>query len=698
MISLILPYWDRQGAAIKALAQLKETYGDLDFEIVLVDDGNAVPFVVPDIGLNIKVVTLPRKDIPKCPTTAWNAGVEAASGEIIVLSCIEILHTKPVLKELADAVMNIGPLGYVLAAAWCPDSGDWHCHSTVKTPRNPTGTGIAFCGAMHKDLYLKAGGFDDAYREGAGYEDNDFINRMLVAGARFVIRDDLVVIHPKEGASIQWGEERFLINERLYYQKWPKELRLNSITFCCVNAGDYLGRGREYVKNLRGMLGNCLPSGLAFKFVCFTDDPFECEGVEFRLLPSDSAVGWNQKIALFKQGVFEDGERVVYLDLDTLLIGRIDKVLDYQGEFAVLRDFWRPTGLGPAVILWRGGFGGWIYEKYEKSGFPQLERGDQEWLELVFAEEAYQPNILQDLYPTIFCSFKNDCRPHPPQNTRIVCFHGLPRPHDVPGWVQECWSGRATGAALEMLCNVEMAKIAANIRHNSARDIVHLDQLPAKESSVLLIGGGPSMKNCIEEIREKAKNSIIIAMNGSADYLAENGIKPDIQIGIDARAENLRFFKKRSAAQYYLASQCDPAIFDFIGDAILFHIALVDWDQYLPDTKPAMAIGGGHSVGMYAMSLAYVLGFRKMHLYGYDSSYREDEHHAYSQQSNDDDPVIEAYVNDRTYKTTNWMVVQVNEFKDLSRELAQMGCTITTHGDGLLPYVAWQTAMLANAA
>ena len=699
MISLILPYWDRQEAADNALKQLAQTYPDLDMEVIVVDDGNPIPFKTPDVALNIRIIRLPEKTTPKCPTTAWNAGVEAAAGEIIILSCVEVLHTKPVIEQLVSAVSNIGPLGYVLAAAWCPDTENYHCHSAIKTPRNPTGTGIAFCGAMYKSLFYKAGGFDEAYREGAGYEDNDFINRMLVAGARFVIRDDLVVIHPKAGATIDWGGGKFERNERLYYEKWPQELRLNAITFCCVNAGDYLGRGREYVEKLYAMLLCCLPDGMAFKFVCFTDDPFEKEGIECRGLPDWQLQGWNHKIALFKKGVFEDGERVVYFDLDTLLIGRIDKILDYEGEFAVLRDFWRPEGLGPAVMLWRAGFGDWIWDDYAKAGKPELDRGDQEWLETVFSAHGYTPAILQDMYPGVFCSFKGDCKPHPPQGTRVVCFHGLPRPHDCGDWMAEVWNGRATGSAVELLCNVAMSKIAENIKSACMRDIPMLDQLPPNDGEVMLIGGGPSMKADLGLIRAKAAAGVpIIAMNGTADFLADNGITPDMQIAIDAREENLRFLKRRSAKQYFLASQCHPALFDHIGNPTLFHIALVDWEQYVPRETRAMVLGGGHSVGLFAMTLAYVLGFRKMHLYGYDSSYQEDSHHAYEQKSNDEDAVIEAYVNGRTFKTTSWMVAQVNEFQELSGQLSQIGCTITTHGQGLLPYVAWQRATLAKAA
>lgn len=219
MISLVLPYWDRRAAASHALDQLERTYRGVDLEVVVVDDGNPTPFVAPKGALDFTVVRLPAKAGPMCPCTAWNAGARAARGDILVLSCIEILHTYPVLEQLAAEVKRLGPKGYALAAAWCPEHRAWHCHSTVRVPDCPVGTGIAFCGALHKAFFLEVG-FDEAYRDGAGYEDRDFIRRMVKAGARWSMRDDLVVVHPKTGASIKWSENAFQRNEALYRSRW----------------------------------------------------------------------------------------------------------------------------------------------------------------------------------------------------------------------------------------------------------------------------------------------------------------------------------------------------------------------------------------------------------------------------------------------------------------------------------------------
>lgn len=209
MISLILPYWNRKEAAAKALARIHVLYPDI--EVIVVDDGNEEPF---------GNVRLPLKHEPKSPVTAWNEGVRQAKHEVVVISCVEILHDEPILYRMFE---SLDENTVVLAAAFCPESNEWHCHSKHKSagaPATPEGTGRPFCAMLHKSLYWKAGGFDEEFREGAGYEDMDWINSILAVGGRFVIRDDLVVIHPKTGATIKWPAEKFERNKRIYEARW----------------------------------------------------------------------------------------------------------------------------------------------------------------------------------------------------------------------------------------------------------------------------------------------------------------------------------------------------------------------------------------------------------------------------------------------------------------------------------------------
>jgi hypothetical protein len=48
-------------------------------------------------------------------------------------------------------------------------------------------------------------------------------------------------------------------------------------------------------------------------------------------------------------------------------------------------------------------------------------------------------DILQEMHPGEFVSYKTHCTKGVPDGARVVCFHGRPRPHEVGGWVKDYW-------------------------------------------------------------------------------------------------------------------------------------------------------------------------------------------------------------------------------------------------------------------
>lgn len=683
MISLILPYWERQEAADRALLWMWRSYADLDLEIIVVDDGSLTPFrhnlrIAP--FRNLRVIRLPSKPGPKSPVTCWNEGVRAARGDIVVLSCIEIQHTTPILKALTK---DLAPDEYRMAAAWCPEYQSWHTHSSVQVPECPKGTGLGFCAALHKDLYWKAGGFDEDYREGAGYEDRDFIHRLTKAGARFVHRDDLVVVHPKSGATIQWGAEKFARNETLFNTKWKP-----CVNIVCVNTGDYLGRGDEYVRILFDAVERNLPGG-KYRYTCLTDKPGSLSNVDYQIVESR---GWWAKVEMFRKGLFPDGERCIYFDLDTLIVGSLDRLLTYDGAFATLRDFYHSERLGPAVISWRAGCEAFLWDEWVRQGKPDNPMGDLWWINGLLGEMPV--DTLQDIFPGMFCSFKAHCHPYPPKGTKVVCFHGLPRPHEVElEWVKQAWRvGGSQIADFDMLHNSTSEKVKQNIRANSKRKLPWLDLQPAHNGQVAIVAGGPSLKDSIGELRRRSlEDCTIVAVNGSAKFLQSHHIPVNWHVLMDARPENIKFIEPPIASHYWLSSQCDPSLFDLLAGqrVTLFHMNNAEAIEVVDRT--AHFLSTGTTVALAAMGIVYTQGYRTIHCYGFDSSYTE-EHHAYSQPLNDKDPVIQATAGGRTFKCAPWMVQQANEFQVLARQLAE-DCTITVAGDGLLPHIAHQMAL-----
>lgn len=205
----------------------------------------------------------------------------------------------------------------------------------------------------------------------------------------------------------------------------------------CVNAGNYQGLGKQYVENLYAQVSSNLRD---FRFICFTDDPEDyAEGIKKHPLVEPTLKGWWHKLSLFKPGVFDDGERVLFLDLDTLIVGPLDGFAGYRGEFAMLGPFFKNlnpifAGAQSGVMAWRGGFGSEIWSAFEAQGFPNFPGGDQAFINSL----GLSPDLWQEMLPGEVVSFKGSGGRKLP-GANVICFHGLPRPHQVGGWVQDHW-------------------------------------------------------------------------------------------------------------------------------------------------------------------------------------------------------------------------------------------------------------------
>jgi len=122
----------------------------------------------------------------RCPAWAFNLGVAASDGETVVLSCAEIYHTTDVLADLkvGDLEMVIPNgrddngmyLAYVQRyKKGCPEAYSFLPQLNTKLP---------FCMALKKTLYQEIGGYDEDFT-GQGYDDDDFVTRLLDLGASY---------------------------------------------------------------------------------------------------------------------------------------------------------------------------------------------------------------------------------------------------------------------------------------------------------------------------------------------------------------------------------------------------------------------------------------------------------------------------------------------------------------------------------
>lgn len=465
------------------------------------------------------------------------------------------------------------------------------------------------------------------------------------------------------------------------------------LNFVTINWRDYQGRGVEYTNCLYDSVTRNLKEGMPGRFIVFTDEPYTrgyTPGIEVRALPETDIRGWYNKNQLFMGNIVPDGDRIVYFDLDTVIVGSLDDIAAYDGDFAILRDFYRPNGLQSSVMLWEAGTCNYIWNQYAKAGCPEVFGGDQAWIE----EVVSAPVILQAEFPHKFVSYKKDARFGIPVDSSVVVFHGNPRPHEAEGWVEKVWKvGGATCAQLELVGNTAMEAIRDNIQRAEVQDGIWLETVDPHDGVALICAGGPSLKQELASVcAHVTAGADVFACNNVPRSLSAFSIEADYHVMVDARPENLEFTTANVPTTICLyASQCDKAVHEAAGgNLVLWHAAFDGVIDIVGADKERLYVGGGTTCGMKAATLAWTLGYRTIHLYGFDSCYSGEDHHAYPQSLNDGEKVLDAEFNGKIYRCSPWMIQQAEDFEVFAPQLIDHGVEIHVHGTGLIPDIAAQ--------
>lgn len=200
---------------------------------------------------------------------------------------------------------------------------------------------------------------------------------------------------------------------------------------CCVKVKP--AYGPTHVNRLAAMLAR--NTTRQHDFLCLTDDPTGIN-IPYTDVGTDLK-GWWAKLVLFRPHPALVGRRVIYLDLDTVIMGDADFLFDYDGQLAMLRSFLPPSKYGSAIMSFQAGFGREIWTEFHRRPQNIMERlyGDQDWIE----ENLKAVDLWQDIAPGKIGSYKVDHLEGEPGGFSVCCFHGRPKIEEVDGWVREAW-------------------------------------------------------------------------------------------------------------------------------------------------------------------------------------------------------------------------------------------------------------------
>lgn len=258
------------------------------------------------------------------------------------------------------------------------------------------------------------------------------------------------------------------------------------------------------------------------------------------------------------------------------------------------------------------------------------------------------------------------------------------------------------GVELEGNINTSDDVLLANVQHSIRLGHQQVRPQPPQGDRVILVGGGPSLDDTLDELRDLYFDGAkVVTVNGAYQWCIDRNIRPSAQIVLDARPENARFVDPPlTQCKYLVASQCAPetwARLDGRPNVRIWHAVAPD----NPTLRPVldkyylgqwMPTPGGTTVIMRAVLLMRAQGFLRFDLFGVDSCFMGNRHHAYSQPENDADRAMPVRIHptghpeaSRVFECAPWMIKQLECFLQMIR-LHGSHFLLNVHGDGLLAY------------
>lgn len=259
-ISAVMAYYNRKNRLITTLDSMTHTqYPKDQIEVVIVDDGSDDEHRVEDLvnqyPFDIRIIRVePEDKWYYNPCVPFNKGFDAAKGDVIVIQNPECCHVGDVFstaslvkqnqylnfhaysltledteKLTKDNVKNIATLPFELQNKGTGHEGNsgYYNHHQYRP------VGYHFCSAILKEDLLDLGGFDERYAKGTGYDDNEFLQRILKKKMNFLFIPNPLVLHQNhyEMGSGNFQQavidkevlDRIKINEKLFLEVTSKE-------------------------------------------------------------------------------------------------------------------------------------------------------------------------------------------------------------------------------------------------------------------------------------------------------------------------------------------------------------------------------------------------------------------------------------------------------------------------------------------
>lgn len=206
-LSIVMTFYQRHSQLLKTLDSFRQY--DYDFDVWIVDDNSPDKLVIPKnyYPFDVTVITLREKKWIN-PSATFNVGFNyalASNPDIVMIQNAECYHVGDVIGY---ALKNVTAINYITFATYSLGEGQdvdfkgfvndipkftgdsaWYNHSVYRP------LAYHFCSAITSANLRKINGFEEAFAQGAAYEDDYFIHQIRTAGLKVRIIDNPFVLH-----------------------------------------------------------------------------------------------------------------------------------------------------------------------------------------------------------------------------------------------------------------------------------------------------------------------------------------------------------------------------------------------------------------------------------------------------------------------------------------------------------------------
>lgn len=269
---------------------------------------------------------------------------------------------------------------------------------------------------------------------------------------------------------------------------------------------------------------------------------------------------------------------------------------------------------------------------------------------------------------------------------------------------------------------IDRAEVRKRACNSMLRRLPDFTRCINNASEWAIIGGGPSINDCVPTIRRLQSRGVnIVSVNKSHDWLLDKGITPWGHILLDPMDWVAGYVKKpRKDVRYFVASQCHDDTFEALSGYPVF---LWHAGQDFPEgpepaavlrekwpTTPWLVVPGPTTVGLRSIYLGSYLGATKFHLFGMDSSRTAGRLHAYDKPEAPDAESGKLRLKHNGFKyvfdTNSHMARQQFDFDHMIEKLPESiragllpkSLELVVHGSGLLPFFAAKIGLHADPA